>query len=70
LHLRAYRDDDWAEWLGMSRALFPDESTEELSSGMRAMRSRDDYEFFVLERSHGMGRIVQYRKSLNGPPTT
>jgi aminoglycoside 6'-N-acetyltransferase I len=37
----------------MSQALFPDESIEELTTGMRAMRKRDDYEFFVIERPNG-----------------
>jgi aminoglycoside 6'-N-acetyltransferase I len=37
----------------MSQALFPVESAAALTTGMRAMRLRDDYEVFVIERPDG-----------------
>jgi aminoglycoside 6'-N-acetyltransferase I len=53
MQIRAYREQDWSEWLRMSQALFPDESTEEITTGMRAMSRKDDYEIFVIERPEG-----------------
>jgi aminoglycoside 6'-N-acetyltransferase I len=53
MQIRAYRDEDWSEWLRMSHALFPDEPVEELAQGMRTVRAQDDYEVFVIDRSNG-----------------
>jgi aminoglycoside 6'-N-acetyltransferase I len=51
--VRPYRDADWAEWLRMSHALFPAESAESLTSGMRDFRARRDAEVFVVDRDDG-----------------
>jgi aminoglycoside 6'-N-acetyltransferase I len=53
MHIRAYRDEDWSEWLRMSKALFPTEPVEELAQGMRMVRGQDEYEVFVIDRSNG-----------------
>ena len=53
MKVRPYRDADWAEWLRMSVALFPENSAEELASGMREFRARSDGEVFVAERGDG-----------------
>jgi aminoglycoside 6'-N-acetyltransferase I len=53
MKVRAYRDDDWAEWLRMSVALFPEYSADNLAAGMRDFRARDDAEVFVAERDDG-----------------
>jgi aminoglycoside 6'-N-acetyltransferase I len=53
MQIRAYRDEDWSEWLRMSHALFPDEPVEELAQGMRMVRAQDDYEVFVIDRLNG-----------------
>lgn len=53
MKVRAYRDADWAEWLRMSVALFPEEDADALARGMREMRQRRDYEVFLVERDDG-----------------
>jgi aminoglycoside 6'-N-acetyltransferase I len=53
LHVRRYRDSDWAEWLRMSLALFDDCTEGELTNGMREFRARSDAEVFVLDRADG-----------------
>jgi aminoglycoside 6'-N-acetyltransferase I len=50
---RAYRDDDWAEWLRMALALFPEYSADELGAGMREFRARSDADVFLAEREDG-----------------
>src|SRR4051812_13884466 len=50
MKIRAYRDNDWSEWLRMSVALFPEYSAEELAAGMREFRGRSDGEVFIAER--------------------
>jgi aminoglycoside 6'-N-acetyltransferase I len=54
MNIRTYRDEDWAEWLRMSQALFPDEKAEALARGMRHFRQREDAEVFVIERPNGL----------------
>ena len=44
---------DWADWLRMSLALFPQHTADELSPGMREFRARADAEVFVAERPDG-----------------
>jgi aminoglycoside 6'-N-acetyltransferase I len=51
MKIRAYRDEDWLDWLRMSVALFPEYSAEDLAAGMRDFRGRPDAEVFVAERS-------------------
>jgi len=58
MFVRTYRDDDWDEWLRMSRALFPAETHDSLSSGMRDFRARRDAEVFVVDR--GDGRLAGF----------
>src|SRR3954468_6398088 len=53
MKIRAYRDNDWSEWLRMSVALFPEYSAEELATGMREFRARSDGEVFIAERDDG-----------------
>src|SRR6266516_3511968 len=53
MKIRAYRDDDWSEWLRMSVALFPEYSADELGRGMREFRARSDADVFVAERENG-----------------
>ncbi len=53
IHVRPYRDADWTEWLRMSHALFPAESDESLTTGMRDFRARRDAEVFVADRGDG-----------------
>lgn len=53
MRVRAYRDDDLADWLRMSVALFPGEPAEDLAKGMREFRTRSDAEVFVVERDDG-----------------
>ena len=50
MFVREYRDGDWDEWLRMSRALFPAETDDSLTSGMREFRARRDAEVFVVDR--------------------
>jgi aminoglycoside 6'-N-acetyltransferase I len=63
--VRPYRDADWAEWLRMSRALFPAESDESLTSGMRDFRARRDAEVFVVDR--GDGRLAGFIEAGSRP---
>src|SRR5437588_4919 len=58
LRVRAYRDDDWSEWLRMSIALFPEYSAEELAAGMKEFRQRADAQVFLVER--GDGRLAGF----------
>src|SRR6266404_7725203 len=51
--VRAYRDADWADWLRLSLALFPEYSAEVLEPGMREHRARSDAEVFVAEWEDG-----------------
>ena len=53
MRVRPYNDADWAEWLRMSVALFPDYSGDDLAKGMREFRTRHDAEVFVVERDDG-----------------
>lgn len=53
MKIRAYRDDDWSDWLRMSQALFPEESADGLAAGMREFRTRSDADVFVAEREDG-----------------
>ena len=53
MKVRAYRDSDWSEWLRMSVALFPEESPEDLASGMARFRGSSDGEVFIAERDDG-----------------
>jgi aminoglycoside 6'-N-acetyltransferase I len=53
VQIRAYRDSDWPAWLRLSLALFPEQSADELESGMREHRARSDAEVFVAEREDG-----------------
>jgi len=53
MRVRPYNDADWAEWLRMSVALFPEYSADDLAKGMREFRTRRDAEVFVVERADG-----------------
>jgi aminoglycoside 6'-N-acetyltransferase I len=53
MKIRAYRDGDWAEWLRMSVALFPEYTADGLAEGMREFRARRDAEVFLAEREDG-----------------
>lgn len=53
MRVRAYGDDDWADWLRMSVGLFPEETPDDLAKGMREFRARSDAEVFVVERDDG-----------------
>ena len=53
LLVRRYRDSDWAEWLRMSVALFPEYGAEDLAKGMREFSARPDGAVFVVERDDG-----------------
>ena len=53
MRVRPYNDADWAEWLRMSVALFPEYSADDLAKGMREFRTRRDAEVFVVERDDG-----------------
>jgi aminoglycoside 6'-N-acetyltransferase I len=63
--VRPYRDADWAEWLRMSQALFPAESDDGLTSGMRDFRARRDAEVFVVDR--GDGRLAGFVEAGSRP---
>jgi aminoglycoside 6'-N-acetyltransferase I len=51
--IRPYHDTDWADWLRMTLALFPEYSEEELTRGMREFRARSDGDISVAERDDG-----------------
>lgn len=53
MRIRPYEDADWPEWLRLSLALFPPHSADDLATGMRSFRSRDDADVFVVERAGG-----------------
>jgi aminoglycoside 6'-N-acetyltransferase I len=53
MKIRTYRDEDWDEWLRMSIALFPHESSKELASGMRKFLEQKDAKLFLAERPGG-----------------
>jgi aminoglycoside 6'-N-acetyltransferase I len=53
MKIRSYRDTDWSDWLRMTLALFPEYSAEDLTPGMRELRSRSDGDVFVAERDDG-----------------
>ena len=60
MRVRAYADGDWAEWLRMSVALFPDYTAQDLERGMREFRARSDAEVFVVDRGDGsLGGFVE-----------
>jgi len=73
LVVRAYQGCDWAEWLRMSRALFPGASVEDDECEMRASLTRDDAEVFVAVRPDGLlaGYVeVDTRSYADGCSTT
>jgi aminoglycoside 6'-N-acetyltransferase I len=51
--VRRYRERDWADWLRMSKALFPTESDGEHTVDMRRFLARPDAAVFVAERPDG-----------------
>lgn len=51
--IRAYVDGDWAEWLRMTLALFPNDAPGDFTSDMQQFRARSDAEVFVVERPDG-----------------
>ncbi|HJU88002.1 MAG TPA: GNAT family N-acetyltransferase [Gemmatimonadaceae bacterium] len=53
MHVRRYGDGDWAEWLRMSRELFPGDSIDADEWEMRQTLARSDAAVFVLERPNG-----------------
>ncbi len=53
MKIREYRDSDWPEWLRLSQALFPPNSSAKLAPGMQAFRGRADADVFVAEREDG-----------------
>jgi aminoglycoside 6'-N-acetyltransferase I len=50
MRARRYDDADWAEWLRMSVALFPEERREELERGMADTRAHPRAAVFIAER--------------------
>ena len=44
---------DWAQWLRMSEALFPDELLEDIERGMRDFVARNEGAVFIAERADG-----------------
>lgn len=52
MNVRPYRESDWAEWLRMELALFPEAGTDE-ESWMRQLLMRTDAAVFVAERDDG-----------------
>lgn len=60
MKIRAYAEGDWAEWLRMSRALFPEYAPDDLAKGMREFSARSDGEVFVIDRGDGsLGGFVE-----------
>lgn len=57
--IRPYQPSDWSEWLRMTRALFPGDSTEADQAEMRATLARTDAAVFVLERPAG-GKLAGF----------
>ena len=55
MKVRRYRDDDWAEWLRMSHALFPQAAGDdnELTPDMNQCLARADAAVFIAERPDG-----------------
>lgn len=53
MRVRAYKDADWAEYVRMSVALFPEYSEEELAKGMGDFLARADGRVFLAERDDG-----------------
>lgn len=53
MRTREYLDSDWAEWLRMSVALFPQHPAEDLAAGMVEHRAREDAAVFVVDRGDG-----------------
>lgn len=53
MRIREYRDEDWAEWLRMECALFPDVPHDDLISGMREFRARADAAVFMANDASG-----------------
>jgi aminoglycoside 6'-N-acetyltransferase I len=51
--VRRYRESDWADWIRMSRSLFPVESDRELTVDMRRFLARPDAAVFIAERPDG-----------------
>jgi aminoglycoside 6'-N-acetyltransferase I len=54
IHIRPYRSNDWAEWLRMGRALFPDDDIENDIAEMRGFLERADGQVIVAERASGL----------------
>ena len=50
MRIREYQEADGAEWLRMSRALFPGASAEDDEADMRIFHARSDAAVFVIER--------------------
>jgi aminoglycoside 6'-N-acetyltransferase I len=59
MRIRRYRDSDWAEWLRLSRALFPGLTIESDEAEMRATVAREDAAVIVLDRESG-GALAGY----------
>ena len=53
MRVRPYADGDWAEWLRMSFALFPEEPRQEIERGMRETRANPNAAVFIAERKDG-----------------
>jgi len=53
MRIRAYRDEDWAAWLRMECALFPQEDVDDLIAGMREFCARPDAAVFIAEEPDG-----------------
>jgi aminoglycoside 6'-N-acetyltransferase I len=53
MRIRPYTDADWAEWLRMSLALFPDEPPDEIERGMRDTRANANAGVLIAERDDG-----------------
>jgi aminoglycoside 6'-N-acetyltransferase I len=52
MNVRPYRESDWAEWVRMELALFPDAAADE-ESWMRQLLTRADAAIFIAERDDG-----------------
>jgi aminoglycoside 6'-N-acetyltransferase I len=54
MRIRQFEKADWAEWLRMASALFPEHEPAELEADMEALQGRSDAAVFVAERPDGM----------------
>jgi aminoglycoside 6'-N-acetyltransferase I len=53
VNVRRYREDDWGEWLRMSKALFTGTIDDDHTSDMTVFLARQDAQVFIAERPDG-----------------